>query len=143
MDTELIKKRIGFAVKLTKFLYNYFNSKIDLKALQNTYKADKGRITRLDLVDIKISIYFRIRDGKLELLKNIKNPDNIISCPSDLYFSMFENDYDSLITETMTRWRFGELSFTGQSAMVDFKLFIKAIKDLKATLPPLQQETKP
>ena len=138
MDTELIKKRIGFAVKLTKFLYNYFNSKIDLKALQNTYKADKGRITRLDLVDIKVSIYFRIRDGKLELLKNIKNPDNVISCPSDLYFSMFENDYDSLITETMTRWRFGELSFSGQSAMVDFKLFIKAIKDLKDTLPPLQ-----
>ena len=140
MDTDLLKKRISFAGKLSKFFYNYFNSKLDLKKLQETYKADKGRITRLDLTDISVSIHFRLRDGKFEILKNVDKPDNIISAPSDMYFSLFEKEHEVVINEMMTRWRFGEISFYGETAMADFKLFIKAIKDLKDSLPKIKQE---
>lgn len=132
---ELLKKRMEFAVKLTKFIYNYFNSKVDLKSLQDKFHADRGKITRIDLKDINLSISFRICDGKLELLKNVKNPDNVISTSSDLYFSIFEKDYDSLIKEMINRWRYGELTMTGESAMVDFKLFIRAMKELKEIMP--------
>ncbi|MDP2217189.1 MAG: hypothetical protein Q8J68_07890 [Methanolobus sp.] len=140
MDTDILKKRISFAGKLTKFFYNYFNSKLDLKKLQETYKADKGRITRLDLTDINVSIHFRLKNGKFEILKNVNKPDNIILAPSDMYFSLFEKEHDAIIQEMMTRWRFGEISFFGETAMADFKLFIKAIKDLKDSLPKIKQE---
>lgn len=140
MDTDLLKKRISFAGKLTKFFYNYFNSKLDLKKLQQNYKATKERITRIDLVDINVSIHFRLKDGKFEILKNVDKPDNIISAPSDMYFSLFEKEHEAIIQEMMTRWRFGEISFFGETAMADFKLFIKAIKDLKDSLPKIKQE---
>lgn len=140
MDTDIVKKRISFAGKLTKFFYNYFNSKLDLKKLQETYKADRGRITRLDLTDINVSIHFRLKDGKFEILKNVDKPDNTISAPSDMYFSLFEKEHEAVIKEMMTRFRFGEIAFYGETAMADFKLFIKAIKDLKDSLPKLKQE---
>lgn len=140
METDLLKKRISFAGKLTKFFYNYFNSKLNLKKLQETYKADRGRITRLDLTDINISIHFRLKDGKFEILKNVDKPDNTISAPSDMYFSLFEKEHEEIIKEMMSRWRFGEISFYGETAMADFKLFIKAIKDLKDSLPKIKQE---
>lgn len=127
----MFKKRVNFAIKLTKLLYNYINKKVDLKALQDKFHADKGKITRLELSDIDIAIHFTIRNGKLEILREVKNPDNIVQMPSDLYFDIFELNYDDLIKEAINRWRYGDLILIGESAFADFKLFIKGIKELK------------
>lgn len=132
-----LKKRIEVAIKFTRLLV----SRTDIarvREMQKRYCAERGKITRIDLTDINLSIYFRIRDGKLEIMKNVKQPDNVISAPSDLYFSLFEKEPESVILEAINRWRYGELTMQGETALVDFKLFIRAIKDIKESLPKPQ-----
>lgn len=131
MDRTLLAKRISFAVKLTKLLHSYINKKVNIKALQEKFHANKGKITRLELSDINIALHFAIRNGKLELLKGVKHPDNIVQMPSDLYFDIFELSYDDLIKEAINRWRYGDLVLIGEDALADFKLFVKGIRELK------------
>lgn len=131
MDAEIFKKRVSFTVKLTKLLHSYINKKVNIKALQEKFHADKGKVTRLELSDIDVALHFSIRNGKLELLKGVKNPDNIVQMPSDLYFDIFELSYDDLIKEAINRWRYGDLVLIGEDALADFKLFVKGIRELK------------
>lgn len=140
MDIELVRKRIEVVKKSIKLLLNRTDFK-RIREMQQRYGAERGKITLLHLNDIDINICFRIKDGKLQLMKDVENPDNRISAPSDLYFSLFQKDPDEVIREAVNWWRYGDLTMTGETAMVDFKLFIRAIKDIKDSLPKPQVPT--
>lgn len=71
---------------------NVANRRLNIRELQNKYNAKEGRVLQMHIVDIQKKWYFRVMDGKLELLGN----------PSDIAGG-FETNSDTIICLTSGR----------------------------------------
>jgi len=113
------------------------NSKVDIARLQAIHNANEGRISRMTLTDINKSFYFRVKDGKLQLLSGAEKLDGGFDLTVDTLVSMasgkqkrmdpgtgkiFSVEFTPIDAVTQ-----GLVRIWGEAASNDLLLFAKAV----------------
>lgn len=134
------------------------NKRLNIRELQNKYNAKEGRVLQMHIVDIGKKWYFRVMDGKIEIL----------SSPSDIAGG-FETNSDTIICLTSGRrkvmhpgtrkltyqdytpfdaMQHGDIRIWGEAATNDALLFGQALQkyvypEIKGELQNSVQEPAP
>jgi len=138
------------ATTLLKTVQQVINKDIDIKRIQNRYHADKGRILRLYLTDIKQHANFKIENGKVSMI-HCDNPNAEIQLNLDCLINLIDGkikvkEQDGTVYmddyTPFDAWRRGELmiraeeseSWLSDLTLLNSEIYREAFPSIRAKL---------
>ena len=120
-------------------ILNVANRQVNIRELQQKYNAQEGRVLQMKIVDINRTWYFRVMEGRIDVLANPKdiaggfetNSDTVICLATGKRKRMHPGTREVVLQDytPFDALTHGDIRIWGEAATNDALLFAKAMRD--------------